>query len=87
MAGSPAATQEIDCAQAPVDLVAEPALREPGVLADAAQNGPSFFVASDLVPHEGLHDAIAYDADASRQTARQPRPRQELRVPERPSSI
>lgn len=43
MAGSPAATQEIDCAQAPVDLVAEPALREPGVLALAAQNGPEFF--------------------------------------------
>ena len=42
MAGSPAATQEIDCAQAPVDLVAEPALREPGVLAGAAQNGPEF---------------------------------------------
>jgi len=43
MAGSPAATQEIDCAQAPVDPVAEPALREPGVLAGAAQNGPEFF--------------------------------------------
>ena len=59
----------------------------PAFLPARRRMAPSFFVASDLVSHEGLHDAIAYDADASRQTARQPRLRQALRVPERPSSI